>query len=376
MDVTRRVQAEELFRVATEASPCGILLVDSDENIVLANAQVEELFGYLREEVIGKNINVLLTERDAAHYSTALPALRSVQRLGQNGAGKELFARRKNGTEFPVEMALNPIDTSQGLLVLATIVNLSARKAAEAEARQRRQQVDLLSRASLLGEMTASLAHELNQPLSAIVTNATAGIQYIDKGRLDAEQLREIFTDVAADGRRAYDIIDNVRSAIRKDSAIRTQINLNDVVQSVTHMVHPDAVAHFCRLEASLAENLPRVDGDPTQLQQVLINLIRNAFDAMHDTPPARRVVQIATSHNGTREVCVTVRDHGAGISETTRERLFEQFFTTKEGGLGMGLAIVRSIVEAHGGRIAAENADGGGARFYFHVPIQNEVLT
>ncbi len=376
MDVTQRKQAEELFQVATEASPCGILLVDAHRAIVLANAQVEELFGYRREELIGKNIGVLFTERDAEHYSTAWPALESALPPGQNGVGKELVARRKTGTEFPIEIALNPIYTSKGLLVLATIVNLYARKAAETEARQRRQQVDLLSRASLLGEMTASLAHELNQPLSAIVTNATAGTQYIDKGWLDAEQLREIFTDVAADGRRAYDIIDNVRSAIKKGSAIRSRISLNDVVKSVMHMVYPDAAAHFCKLEVSLAENLPTMDGDPTQMQQVLINLIRNAFDAMRDTPPARRVVQITTSYNGNNETCVAVRDYGAGIPETTRERLFEQFFTTKEEGLGMGLSIVRSIVEAHGGRIAAENAAGGGARFCFHVPIQNEVLT
>jgi C4-dicarboxylate-specific signal transduction histidine kinase len=219
--------------------------------------------------------------------------------------------------------------------------------------------------------MTASLAHELNQPLAAIVNNATAAMQYLEQGRLDPKQLQEILTDVVGDGHRACDIMRNVRSAIKTGSEIRGRINLNDIVKSVTHMVQPDAAAQFCKMEASLARDLPPIEGDPTQIQQVLINLVSNAFDAMRDTPHSRRVVEITTNYNGDRTICVSVRDYGSGILEGTRERLFEQFFTTKEEGLGMGLAIVRSIIEAHGGTIAAENADGGGARFHFSLPIK-----
>jgi two-component system sensor kinase FixL len=201
------------------------------------------------------------------------------------------------------------------------------------------------------------------------MNNATAATKYIKQGKLDPKQLQEILTDVIGDGRRAYDIIGNVRSAIKKGSAIRGRINLNDVVKAVTHMVHPDAAANFCKVEMSLAPDLPAIEGDPIQIQQVLINLVRNAFDAMRDTSPSQRVAEIATNYNGDGTISVAVRDHGSGISEATRERLFEQFFTTKEEGLGMGLAIVRSIVETHGGTIAAENADGGGARFHFRLP-------
>jgi len=219
--------------------------------------------------------------------------------------------------------------------------------------------------------MTASVAHELNQPLTAIVNNATAGMQYLAQGRLDPDGLQEILTDVIADGRRAHDVMHNVRSAIKKGSPIRGPINLNDVVQGVAHMVQPDATEKFCKVELSLARDLPPIEGDPTQIQQVLINLVSNALDAMHDAPPSRRIVEIATDYNGNAAIDVAVRDYGYGISEATRERLFEQFFTTKEDGLGMGLAIVRSIIEAHGGTIAAENADGGGARFHFRLPIK-----
>ena len=286
------------------------------------------------------------------------------------GAGRQLFARRKDGSEFPVEIGLNPIQTPHGLVVLANVVDISARLAAEEVARRSREQVELLSRVSLLGEMTASLAHELNQPLAAIVNNATAAMQYLEQGRLNPEQLQDILNDVVADGRRACDVMHNVRSAIKKGAAIRGRINLNDVVKAVTHMVQPDAAAHLCKIKTSLTPDLPLIEGDPIQIQQAMINLVRNAFDAMRDAPPSRRVVEIATDYNGDGAIGVAVRDYGSGISEAARERLFEQFFTTKDEGLGMGLAIVRSIVEAHGGTITAENADGGGARFYFRLPI------
>ena len=220
--------------------------------------------------------------------------------------------------------------------------------------------------------MTASLAHELNQPLSAITSNANAGMLFIEKGNVDISQLHEIFHDVVADGRRAHEIVQNVRSAIKMGSALRGRLNVNQIVETVAHLVQPDAAMHFCTVETALAEDLPAVDGDPSQLQQALINLVSNAFQAMRETPAAQRKVHISTS-NGNGMVSVGVRDHGRGIAEAAREHLFEQFFTTKQEGLGMGLAIVRSIVEAHGGRIEAENVAGGGAHFRFHLPAVPE---
>jgi PAS domain S-box-containing protein len=375
MDITTQKQTQDLFRLATEASPSGVILVDHGGLIVLVNSHAEELFGYSREELIGKVVDILVPERFASHHPDHRARFLAAPTTRAMGAGRELFARRKDGSEFPVEIGLNPIQTPQGPLVLANVVDISARVAGEEEARRRREQVELLSRVSLLGEMTASLAHEVNQPLAAIMNNATAATEYIKQGRLDPKQLQEILTDVIGDSRRAHDIIHNVRSAIKKGSAIRGRINLNDVAKAVTHMVHPDAAANFCRVEMSLAPDLPVIEGDPIQIQQVLINLVRNAFDAMRDTSPSRRIVEIATNSNGDGTISVAVRDYGCGISEKTREHLFEQFFTTKEEGLGMGLAIVRSIVEAHGGTIGAENADGGGARFHFRLPAKEGTL-
>ena len=240
----------------------------------------------------------------------------------------------------------------------------------EEDARRHREQINLLSRVSLLGEMTASLAHELNQPLSAIITNANAGMRSIDKGKEDPGTLREILVDVESDGRRAHDIIRNVRNTIKKGDPTRRRINLNELVTKVAHVVRPDAVAYSCEVETSLAKDLPLIEGDPVQIQQVLVNLVSNALDAMRQTPPDRRKVEISTAGNGDDEVRLSVRDHGTGIRAEVHERLFDRFFTTKEQGLGMGLAIVRSIVESHGGKIDAENVADGGARFHFTLPV------
>ena len=265
----------------------------------------------------------------------------------------------------------------QALLITGLLANLVKRhraerslKQAEEEARRHREQINLLSRVSLLGEMTASLAHELNQPLSGIVSNANAGMRLIDRGKEDPATLREILVDVEADGRRAHEIIQNVRNTIKKGDPTRRRINLNELVTNVAHVVRPDAVAYSCEIETSLAEDLPLIEVDPIQIQQVLVNLVSNALDAMRQTPPDRRKVEISTAGNGENEVRLSVRDHGTGIRYEVHERLFDQFFTTKEQGLGMGLAIVRSIVESHGGKIQAENVADGGALFYFTLPV------
>lgn len=374
MDITERKQAEELFHLATEASPSGTVLIDHEGRIVLVNTHAEKLFGYARDELVGKNVEILLPERFGTSFESDRANFFIASEARAMGSHAQLFARRKDGSEVPIEISVNPVQTPHGLVVLANVIDVSARLAAEEVARRSREQVDLLGRVSLLGEMTASLAHELNQPLAAIVNNATAAMQYHEQGRLKPEQLEDILNDVVADGRRAFDVMQNVRNAIKKGAAIRGRINLNDLVKAITHMVEPDATANFCKIKTSLTANLPPIEGDPIQIQQAVINLVRNAFDAMRDAPPSRRNVEIATSYNGDGAIGVAVRDYGPGISEAIRNRLFEQFFTTKDEGLGMGLAIVRSIIEAHGGTISAENAQGGGARFHFRLPVTEEM--
>jgi PAS domain S-box-containing protein len=247
--------------------------------------------------------------------------------------------------------------------------DISARKQAQEEALRHRAEISRLSRITLLGEMVASIAHELNQPLSGIMANASAGQRFIDRGDVQIDTLREIFVDIAADGHRAHNVIHNIRNIVQKGEILREPMDLNFVVTKVAHVLLPEMAASSCELETSLARDLPMITADPVQLQQVLINLVINAREAMRDTPLSRRKVHIATERNGDGSIAVSVRDYGPGIPEEVRERLFDQFFTTKEEGLGMGLTIVRSIIDSHGGAITAANAEGGGARFYITLP-------
>ncbi|HMF46344.1 MAG TPA: PAS domain-containing protein [Candidatus Udaeobacter sp.] len=254
--------------------------------------------------------------------------------------------------------------------LLGISIDITARKQAELEAQRDRAELSHLSRVALMGEMSASIAHELNQPLAGILSNAAAGQRFIDRGDINLHEIREMFGDIIADGRRASGVVRGIRGMVKKEQVERRSVDLNEVVMDALRMASPDAVLRSCQLETSLDANLPAIDGDPVQLQQVLLNLLINAFDAMRDRPPSGRKVLIATQSNGDGTVRTSVRDHGVGISEDMRDRVFDPFFSTKIEGLGMGLAIVRSIVEAHGGTITAENVDNGGARFEFVLPV------
>ena len=221
MDITERKQAEQLFYLATEASPTGTVLVDHEGRIVLVNARAENCSATHVTNLSAKGLRFWSQSASRARILAIAANFFAAPEARVMGAGRELFGRRKDGSEFPAEIGLNPIQTPHGLVVLANVVDISARLAAEEATRRSREQVELLGRVSLLGEMTASLAHELDQPLAAIVSNASAAMQYLEQGRLNPEALQEILDDVVADGRRAHDIVHNVRNAIKKGSAIR-----------------------------------------------------------------------------------------------------------------------------------------------------------
>jgi two-component system, LuxR family, sensor kinase FixL len=374
IDITERKQAQERFRLVVEASPNGIVLVNAQGLIALVNACVEKLFGYGREELIGQGVELLVPERfrdeHPAHRADfhAAPVARAM------GAGRELFARRKDGTEFPVEIGISPIQSPEGTLVLSVIVDISARKLAEAEARQHREEIAYLSRVAIMGEMAGSLAHELNQPLGAIVTNAGAALRFLDRDSLSGEKLREVLQDIVADGRRASEVIHTIKGMGRKEEGTRQLLHLNDVIAEVLRLTRSDALAHDCTVLTWLHPALPKVEANLVQLQEVFLNLILNAFEASKEVPRVRRRVIIRTERDGDGAVRASVRDYGAGLPADKPERVFDRFFSTKREGMGIGLFIARSIVIAHAGTLLAENAEGGGAQFWLRLPASKEI--
>jgi PAS domain S-box-containing protein len=249
------------------------------------------------------------------------------------------------------------------------VVDVSARRQAEAEAAARRDELAHLARVTILGELSTALAHELNQPLTAILSNAQAALRLMESGAADPDEIREILSDIVEDDGRAVEIIRRMRALLRKGAVDRLAIDPNDLLKDVAALMRNELAQRQVRLVLQLGPNLPGVTGDPIQLQQVLINFILNGCDAMQHKHPRERVLTLTGGADGTGGLIVSVADQGAGIAPEIRTRLFEPFVTTKPEGLGLGLSISRSILTAHGGRIWAESNARGGATFCFALP-------
>jgi PAS domain S-box-containing protein len=496
IDITELKRAEEKFRLAVEASLSAIVMVNQQGRIVLVNAQTEKLFGYSREELIGHSVELLVPERfrgahpaDRAQFFAA-PQVRSM------GTDRNLFARRKDGSEFLVEIGLNPIRTDEGVVVLTAIVDITERKRTEEELekerrflrqvididpnfifakdregrftlvnqavadaygttvedligktdadfnpnheevdffhhmdlevidtlkerfipeerltdaqgkvrwlqtvkrpiidkdgsanqvlgastditrrketelelRQQRAELAHVTRIATMGELAASLAHELNQPLTAILSNAQAAQRFLAANPGNMDEVLDILKDIVQDNNRAGEIIRRMRALVKKEEIEFTAVDLASVIRDVVLLVHSDATLHNIHVALELHPDLPTGRGDKVQLQQVMLNLLLNAFDAMKDCPAHERQVIVWAKPDAAGMVKVAVRDRGIGLSREKVDKIFEPFYTTKRDGLGMGLSISRSIVEAHGGRLWAENNADRGATFSFTV--------
>jgi len=254
--------------------------------------------------------------------------------------------------------------------LIGVAIDITAQVEADLQLRLQREEMARMSRVSSMGELTASLAHELNQPLTAIASNAAAGRRLLAQGTPDLEMFEELLVDVSADARRAGDIIHGIHHFVRKSEGRRCPVNLNEIVQEVLRLLHSDLLGRATAVETQLAPNLPSVDANPVHLQQVLLNLVMNSLEAMQSTPIGKRRIVISTKCEDTLSVLVSVRDYGSGLPKEDLDKVFMHFYSTKPNGMGMGLTIVRSIVEAHGGKLNAENSDEG-ARFFFRLPVK-----
>jgi signal transduction histidine kinase len=261
----------------------------------------------------------------------------------------------------------------QSGLILALVLQSRRRRRAEREAQRRRQELAHMTRVATMGELTASLAHEINQPLTAILSNAQAGQRLLAAGGADVEMIKEILADIAADDQRAGEVIRRMRALLRKGESDPTILDVNDIVTEVVGLIHGEMILQNVTLGLDLSPQPRLVHGDRIQLQQVLLNLMMNALDAMRDTSGSARRMTVHTAATNGRAVEVSVEDSGAGVPADKLEGIFEPFVTTKSHGMGLGLAICRSIIQAHGGRIGSKSNAGGGATFWFTLPAATE---
>jgi two-component system sensor kinase FixL len=252
-------------------------------------------------------------------------------------------------------------------------VDITKRKEAELEAASQRMELAHLSRVTTLGELSGSIAHELSLPLSAILSNAQAAQRVLANGKADLAEVREILNDIVSEDKRASEVIRRLRLWLKKGEVQQHPLDINKVVQDVLKLIHSDLINQEVTVETELARNLPTVSGDPVQLQQVLLNLVVNACDAMAGCDTSQRRLVIRTRiENGGSTVVVSVTDPGTGIPEEKIEQIFEPFFSTKEKGMGIGLSVCRTIIAAHRGKLWAANNLDRGATFYVNLPVKD----
>jgi two-component system sensor kinase FixL len=262
-------------------------------------------------------------------------------------------------------------DAGNPLRMIGVVLDITERKEAESELLLQRQELAHITRVSTMGELAASLAHELNQPLTAILSNAQAAQRFLAGDGANLDEIREILSDIVHDNSRAGEVIRRMRTLFRKGEPEFTSLDLANVISDVVLLAHSDAINHNIRVLFEVPPGLPPVRGDRVQLQQVILNLLMNAFHAMKDCPLQEREVVVRGEVDGAEGILATVRDHGIGLGRGNLDKIFQPFYTTKRDGLGMGLSITSSIIEAHGGRLWAKNNEDRGATFYFTVPAE-----
>lgn len=372
IDVTERKQSEQLFQLATEASHSGVWNWDERRGELFFDSAARDIYGIAREEEMTLDLaysrihphDVEMVKHSwRLAFESGFPLQLEYRVLRGDGTIRWVDARGRGYYD----------DEGKPIRIIGLIIDITAQANANAELRLQREEMARLNRVTAMGELTASLAHELNQPLTAIATNAAAGRRFLANNSADPEMFAELLADVFADARRAGEIIHGIHRFMRKGEGSRQIVDLNEVIREVLRLLHSDLLGRAVTVETNLSSSPANVQADPIHMQQVLLNLIMNSLEAMQGTVAPRRHVLIS-SNLSDGYVMVAVRDRGPGLPEDSPEKIFAKYYTTKRNGMGMGLTIVRSIVEAHGGEVMAEDA-GEGARFSYRLPIAYEPL-
>ena len=285
IDITERTRSEEKFRLVLDAAPNPIIMVDSAGVISLASASAGTAFGYSLDELIGSNIERLLPQRFRNRYANYRKSFVSQPSSRTIGIGRDLFGLRKDGSEFPVEVGLSPVQTAEGLFVLASVIDITGRKQAELEHARQNLELARVGRVAVMGELAASLAHEINNPVGAIVANAGAGQRLIAAGKIGTEELTELLGDIMADGRRAGEIIQGIRNMVRKGEARRALIQIEDIIHQLLRIVHADAIGREVNVKAEVDPDAGQAWGDSVQLLQVLLNLTSSCVTLVRACP-------------------------------------------------------------------------------------------
>ena len=331
------------------------------------------MLGYSREDLISGRLR--WTELTPAEWRDADERAGAKLKAAETVQPREKEYLRKDGSRVPVLLGATTFGDKQDEGV-AFVLDLTERKHAEEALRKAQVELAHVTRVTTLGELTASIAHEVNQPLAAVIANAEACLRWLDHEIPDLDEARGSLEWIINDGNRASEVIRRVRALAKKTDIEKAPLNVNDVAKEVVALVQRELISLQVSLRMELASALPTILGDRVQVQQVIINLVMNGIEAMQSVTDRPRELMIRSAQEETRWVLVSVTDCGVGIAAENADRLFNTFFTTKASGMGMGLSICRSIIEAHGGRLWATANVPHGATFQFTLPVNSETAS
>jgi PAS domain S-box-containing protein len=367
----RVVKNEERTRLMLDEALDAVVTMDADGVTTGWNTQAEVIFGWSREDAVGRRMSDTIIP--AQHREAHERGLRHFLATGEGAVLNrriEMTALRRDGREFPVELAITPLKLGQTWTFSAFIRDISERKRAEEALHQAQADLTHVTRLLTMGELTASIAHEVNQPLAGVTTNSNAALRWLARNPPDLEEVRACLQRIVRDGTRAGEVIARMRAFAGKAAPQIAPLALHDVIAEVLALADGELRRHGVVLHTDLAADLPPVRADRIQLQQVLLNLLLNGMDAMRSVTDRPRALIVRAQPEEDAAIRVAVEDAGVGIAPQDLERMFTPFFTTKPEGMGMGLAISRSIVEAHGGRLWATPNVGPGATVQFTLPL------
>ena len=372
-EIAERKRGEEVLRERAnllDLTHDTVFVRDNNDVITFWNRGAEKLYGWTGDEAVGQVSHHLTQTTFPAPLEKITAELKSTGRWEG-----ELIHTRRDGTRVVVasRWALQLDGQGKPVAVLETNNDITERKSAEEALHKAQAELAHVTRVATLGEMTASISHEVNQPLAAVVTNANACLRWLARQSPDLDEARTAVERIIRDGSRASEVIGRIRDLVKKSPPRQDWLSINDTILEVIALARSEMHMNRVSLQTQLADNLPAVRADRIQLQQVILNLLINGIEAMNRSNEGSRQLRISTERDGAKRVLIAVRDSGVGLNPENLEHLFDPFYTTKPDGMGMGLAISRSIIEAHGGLLWATPNTPCGAVFQFTLPHDSE---